>query len=321
MNVIIPVAGEGVRLKPHTYSQPKCLLYVAGKPILGHILEGIKCLKILKIVIVLGAKSEQVIQFCKNYDYNFRFVIQKYRLGLGHAIYMGSKGLKGPTLVLLGDTITDFDLRIFSGGVNKLGVKEVDNPQRFGIVETVGDRVVNVVEKPEKPKSNFAIVGVYYFTDIQKIRRAMATIIKKGIKTKNEYQLTDGLALLIKRGEEFRIARINNWFDCGTPDALIETNRHLLKRNHYFRPRARVMIIPPVYIPDSAEIADSIIGPDVSVGEDVKIGNSIIKDSIINNKAMIENAIFEKSIIGQNSIVRGSFKHLNVGDSSVIEFP
>jgi len=321
VNVIIPVAGEGVRLKPHTHFLPKCLLYVAGKPILGHILDGIKDLQISKVIIVLGAKSEQVVRFCKNYNYNFKFVIQQKRLGLGHAIYVGSNSLKGPTLVLLGDTITDFDFKDLGDRINILGVKEVDNPQRFGIVEIVGGKVINVVEKPEKPRSNLAIVGVYYFADIKKIHQAMATVIKRGIKTKNEYQLTDGLALLIKKGEPFNIIKIKYWFDCGTPDALIDTNRHLLKKNHYCRSHNKAKIIAPVYIPDSAEIIDSIIGPNVSVGECVKIKNSIIQDSIINNNATIENAIFNKSIIGQNAVVRGSFKRLNVGDSSVIEFP
>lgn len=321
MNVIIPVAGEGVRLKPHTYFLPKCLLSVAGKPILGHILSGIKTLKISKVVIVLGGKSEQIIQFCKDYNFDFKFVTQCERLGLGHAIYLGSKGLSGPGIILLGDTIIDFDLKNLAGGKNKLGVKEVNNPQRFGIVETIGDKVLKVVEKPQNPKSNLAIVGVYYFNEIRKIHQAMAFVIKRGIKTKGEYQLTDGLALLIDKGEDFRIVKIKNWFDCGTPDALIDTNEHLLKKNHYFKLRKKAKIIPPVFIPDSAEIVESIIGPNVSIGESAKIKCSIIRDSIINNNALIENAIFSRSIIGRNAIVKGSFKHLNVGDSSAVEFP
>jgi len=319
VNVIIPVAGEGVRLKPHTHFLPKCLLYVAGKPILGHILDGLKSLKISKVIVVIGSKSEPIIKFCNNYNFNFKFVLQKNRLGLGHAIYLGSKNLSGPTLVLLGDTIADFDFKNFICETNILGVKEVENPQRFGIVETKGGRVISVVEKPERPKSNLAIVGIYYFTDVRKIHTAIETVIKRGIKTKGEYQLTDGLALLINKGEDFRILKIKNWFDCGTPDALIETNRHLLKKNHYFHPRQRMNVIAPVYIPDSAEIVDSIIGPNVSVGEGVTIKNSIIQDSIINNNAIIENAIFNNSIIGQNAVVRGGFRRLNVGDSSVIE--
>ncbi len=321
MNVIIPVAGEGVRLKPHTHFFPKCLLYVAGKPILAHIFDSIKPLKPATIIIVLGANSDKIIQFCKTQPFNFKFVIQKERLGLGHAVYLGSRGLTGKALVLLGDTITDFEFHGLTGGTNKLAVKAVDNPQRFGIVETEGKRVISVVEKPENPKSNLAIVGVYYFNDVKKIHRAMAAVIRKNIRTKNEFQLTDGLGLLIKKGELFDIVKIKNWFDCGTSDALIETNHHLLKNKHYFRPRHNCRIVPPVFIPDTAEITESIIGPDVSIGENVKINNSIIQNSIVNNNAVIEDATFRNSIIGQNAVVRGSFKRLNVGDFSTIEFP
>ncbi len=294
---------------------------MAGKPILGHILEGLKGLKIAQILIVVGSQSEQIIKFCKNYKYNFKFVIQKERLGLGHAVYLGSKGLVGPTLILLGDTITDFNFFEFSGKKNILGVKEVANPQRFGIVELEKDQVRSVVEKPTHPKSNLALVGVYYFSQIEKLHRAMEMVIKKGIKTKNEYQLTDGIALMIQRGEEFQVVKIKNWFDCSTPEALIETNRHLLKKNHHRSRQPKAKIITPVYIPESAEIINSIIGPYVSIGEGVKIKNSIIRDSIINNHTVIENAILENSIIGQHAVIRGSFKRLNVGESSILEFP
>ncbi len=218
MNVIIPVAGEGIRLKPHTYFLPKCLLYVAGKTILEYIFDSIEPLNVSQVILVLGSNAEKIIQFCKKFSFNFKYIIQNQRLGLGHAIYLGSRGLKGPTLVLLGDTIIDCNIKDFAGNTNKLGVKKVDDPQRFGIVETDGKNVLSVVEKPEKPKSNLAIVGIYYFNDIQKLNRAMASVIKKGIKTKNEFQLTDGLAMLLKTGERFQIVKIKNWFDCGTPD-------------------------------------------------------------------------------------------------------
>ncbi|MEO0215495.1 MAG: nucleotidyltransferase family protein [candidate division WOR-3 bacterium] len=257
MNVIIPVAGEGVRLKPHTHFLPKCLLYVAGKPILGHILEGLKSLNVSKVIIVLGKKSDSIVQFCKNYQFDFKFVVQKERLGLGHAIYLGARDVSGPTLVLLGDTIVDYDLKKFAcGSISKLAVKEVDEPKRFGVVEIDGGYVKSVAEKPEEPKSNLAIVGLYYFADSKKVFWAMSNIIKKKIMTKNEYQLTDGLSFLLRRGEKFLAIRVKNWFDCGTPEALIKTNQHLLKKSHYCRTRRGCVIIKPVYIPDSVEIND-----------------------------------------------------------------
>jgi len=322
MNIIIPVAGEGTRLRPHTHIIPKSLLCVAGKPILAHILDSFKRLDISKIVIVLGAKGEAIIDFCEKYPYNFKFVLQEERLGLGHAIYTGARGLKGATMVLLGDTIIDYKFKNFcKANTNMLAVKEVADPKRFGIVEVEKDNVTNLVEKPRIPKSNLAITGLYYFQQIEKVYNAMAYIMKKGIKTKGEYQLTDALKYLLKKGERFKVKKIDKWYDCGTAAALIETNRHLLQKTHHFRKRGKTIIIPLVYIDDSAEITGSIIGPNVSIGENVIIKNSVIKDSIVNRNANVENALLSESIIGEKSVVKGGFKKLNVSDSSVIEFP
>ncbi len=322
MNIIIPVAGEGTRLRPHTHFLPKSLLCVAGKPILGHILDSFKGLQISKLVIVLGAKGDEIIKFCKKYPYNFKFICQDRRLGLGHAIYIGAKELKGPTMALLGDTIIDCDFRDFcKGGANILAVKEVTEPKRFGIVETKGSEVVNLVEKPKTPKSNLAIVGLYYLQQIEKVSKAIAHIIRKGIKTKGEYQLTDALKYLLEKGERFKITKIDKWYDCGTAASLIETNRHLLKKTHHFRPRKRTIIIPPVYMSDSVNIINAVIGPNVSVSEHVTIKDSIVKDSIINREAIVESTFLSESIIGAGAVVKGGFKKLSVSDSSVIEFP
>jgi glucose-1-phosphate thymidylyltransferase len=322
MNIIIPVAGEGTRLRPHTHIIPKSLLYVAGKPILAHIIDGFKGLDITQIVIVLGAKGEAIINFCERYPYDFKFVLQEERLGLGHAIYTGARELKGATMVLLGDTIIDYDFENFcKARTNMLAVKEVDDPKRFGIVETKKGIVTNLVEKPKVPKSNLAIVGLYYFLHIDKVYDAVNYIMKKGIKTKDEYQLTDALKHLLVKGERFKIAKIEKWYDCGTAAALIETNRHLLQKTHHFKKRKNTIIRPPVYIEDSAAIEDSIIGPNVSIGEDVFIKKSVIQDSIINSSADVENVLLSESIIGEKAVVKGGFNKLNVSDSSVIEFP
>jgi glucose-1-phosphate thymidylyltransferase len=322
VNAIIPVAGEGTRLRPHTHAVPKSLLYVAGKPILGHILDSLQDLDIVNFAIVLGAKADTIIDFCNKYPRDFKYVLQEKRLGLGHAIYLGAKGLEGPTFVLLGDTIIDVDYQVFcQAKSNILAVKEVAEPKRFGIVEVKGDDVVDLVEKPKNPKSNLALVGLYYFQDIATVIKAIGYIIKKDIKTKNEYQLTDALKLMLDKGEKFKIARIEHWYDCGTAASLIDTNRHLLKRTHHYKKRARSIIIPPVYIADSASINEAIIGPNVSIGEDVMVRNSIVKDSIINNGAKVENALLVESLVGAKASVKSGYKRLSVSDSSVVEFP
>ncbi len=322
MNLIIPVAGEGTRLRPLTHTVPKPLLYVAGRPILGHILEKFRKIPLEKIIVVHGAKGEAIIKFCKKYNYNFRFVHQEKRLGLGHAIYTGAKALKGPTIVMLGDTIIEYDLKKFcKRNGNVIAVKKVAEPQRFGIVVSKGSNVLSLEEKPRNPKSNLAIVGLYYFQQIEKVTKSLVYLIKKGIKTKGEYQLTDALRHLLQRGEKFEIVRIKKWFDCGTSAALIETNRHLLTINHHFKKRKNTIMLRPVYIDDSAKIKDSIIGPNVSIGEDVTIRNSIIRDSIINSKAIVENALLSESIIGEKAVVKSGYKRLSVSDSSSIDLP
>ena len=322
MNLIIPVAGEGIRLRPHTHTIPKSLLYVAGKPILGHILDSFKGLKISKVIIVHGEKGEAIVKFCGNYPYNFQFVHQEKRLGLGHAIFVGAKGLKGSALVVLGDTIIDCDFRRFvKARTNVLAVKEVNDPKRFGIVQVRNKNVVDLVEKPQKPRSNLAIVGLYYFLNIKKVYEAIDYVVRNNIRTRGEYQLTDALKHLLQQGEKFKVTKIENWYDCGTASALIATNRHLLMKSPHPVKRRNAIIVPPVYIADSAKIVNSIIGPYVSIGENATIAHAVIKDSIINRGATIENSLLTESIIGENAIVKGGFRKLNVSDSSVLEIP
>jgi glucose-1-phosphate thymidylyltransferase len=223
---------------------------------------------------------------------------------------------------LLGDTIIDYDFHQFcQTSDNALAVKAVDEPQRFGIVEVKGTKVVGLVEKPSAPKSNLAIVGLYYFQKIELVHKAVDYIMKKGIKTKGEYQLTDALKHLLEKGEKFRIVKISKWYDCGTSDALIETNRYLLQKTHHFKPKKKTIVISPVYIHDTAKITNAIIGPHVSIGKNVTITNSLIKDSIINRGATVENALLNESIIGEAAVVKGGLKKLNVSDSSIVEFP
>lgn len=322
MNIIVPVAGEGTRLRPHTHTSPKALIYVAGKTILGHILDSFGSLNVDTFIIVHGAKGDAIVKYCKTRREKFKFVFQDRRLGLGHAIYTGSRGLKGPTIVILGDTIIEYDYKKFrNSAANILAVKAVDEPHRFGIVETAGTRVTDLVEKPVRPRSNLAITGLYYFMDIEKIHHAVGHIMHKGIKTRGEYQITDALKYLLKQGESFRTARITKWFDCGTTAALLETNRHLLIKTHHVRKRKNVIAIPPVFIADSARITNSIIGPNVSIGEHTRVSDAIIKDSIINSRASVMNALLAGSIVGDEACVKGGYKKLSVSDHSTIEFP
>ncbi|RKX69059.1 nucleotidyl transferase [candidate division WOR-3 bacterium] len=321
MKVLIPVAGFGTRLRPHTYTTPKPLLMVAGKPIIGHVLDTIGALNPDEVIMVIGPMGERIIDYVRqHHSYHFRFVFQEEQLGLGHAVYLGLKDVEpAPLLIILGDTIIEVDLKSFTAGGNVIGTGEVEDPRRFGVVRLADGEIIELVEKSERPPSNIAIAGIYFFEDPGPLASALDEIITKDLKTRGEYQLTDGLALLLKKGLKLRAHPVQKWLDCGTTIALLETNRYLLRTKSYYRERKGVVIKSPVYIFDSARIEDSIVGPSVSIGENALIRNSVIRDSIINSGAVVEDSLIAGSIIGENARVLGKFKILNVGDSSTVE--
>jgi len=325
LKIIIPVAGIGSRLRPHTHSAPKALLYVAGKPILGHILDQVAKLNPTEIVVIIGFHGDKIVEFVKsNYDLNVRFVEQERLLGLGYAIYLGLEDNETQdVLVILGDTIIETSWReLFERDQNTLAVKEVEDPRRFGVVETRGTLITSLVEKPENPQSNLALVGLYYFKEAAALREALVEIREKGITTQGEFQVTDALSLMIDKGIELHAHRIDGWFDCGKRETMLETNRHLLKNLGADGCKScdGCVTIPPVYIDPDARVENSIVGPHASIAAGCVIKNSIISDSIISAGARVENARLTASLIGNNAIVRGSFKVLNVGDSSEISY-
>ncbi len=325
MRALIPVAGVGTRLRPHTYTLPKVLLNVGGKPIVGHIVDHLTDLGIKDISVVVGYMGEMVEDYLKkNYrKANFKFIYQEERLGLGHATHVALNGDANdePLLIILGDTVFDVDLRpLLKSEYSSLGVKTVEDPRRFGVAEIAGDRVTRLIEKPDKPTSNLAVVGLYYISSPRVLKSAIQETIDKDIKTKNEYQLTDALQIMLNKGEVIKFFEVEGWYDCGKPETLLSTNRHLLKTTSHYKKREDVVIIPPVYISDSAKISNSVIGPNATIDSDVVVSDSLIRDSIIGSGASIQNSLLEGSIVGQNAQLRGSFKRVNAGDSTEIDF-
>ena len=325
MKAIIPAAGIGTRLRPHTYTLPKALLYVAGKPIISHILDDVVPLAPSSIVLIVGYKGELIEQFIrKNYpSLKVDFVFQEERKGIGHAVDLTRKVADAgePLLIVLGDTIIKTDLaKVVAHKTNVLGVKEVEDPRRFGVAETQGGRITRLVEKPAEPASNLALVGLYYLQDGKALFAAVREIIDRNITTNNEYQITDALQLMIGRGAEFAPFVIDEWFDCGKPEAMLETNRKLLKNAPVTPPIEGSIIIPPVSISPGAEIVNSIIGPYVSIAERCVIHSSVVRDSVVSEGASVTDALLESSLIGANAVIRGGFKKLDVGDSSEISF-
>jgi glucose-1-phosphate thymidylyltransferase len=323
MRAIIPVAGVGSRLRPHTYSIPKVLLNVAGKPIIGHILDKIIEAGFDEATIIVGYLGEMVKEYVlKNYKIKFDFVEQEERLGLGHAIYLARHTFSNdPILIILGDTIFDVDIKsMIANQQTQIGVKYVDDPRRFGVTETLDGNIVHLVEKPENPKSHLAIVGLYYITQPQILVECLEEMIKNDTRTKDEFQLTDALQMMIERGQQMKTFLVEGWFDCGKPETLLSTNQYLLGFQPVPSPMKGVVLQPPVFISEKAKVSNAIIGPNATIADNAVVENSIIRNSIIGEGAIVINALLEESLIGTNAIVRSNYKRINIGDSSELEF-
>lgn len=324
MRAIIPVAGVGSRLRPHTFTLPKVLLNVAGKPILGHILDKIIGDGITEATIVVGHMSEKIQEFLKTTypDFRVEYVEQEERMGLGHAIYLSRETIHDdePLLIILGDTIFDVDLApVLSGGVSSLGVKAVDDPRRFGVAVVRDGLITELVEKPEQPVSNLAVVGLYYLQHPRLLVSCLEEIVAKDVRTKGEYQLTDALQMMIERGEKIRTFPVDGWYDCGKPETLLSTNQSLLEKGSPARAVEGVVINGPVYISPSAKLRNCVIGPYATVGDNAEVTEAVIRDSIISENAKVSRVLLDHSIIGNDSVVTGGYKRLNVGGSSEIE--
>lgn len=324
MKAIILLAGLGTRLRPHTYSKPKPLVQVAGKPVLGHVMDSLGGLQIDETIFVVGYLGEQIEKYIAEHypQMRARYVEQDEMKGQAHAIRLAKDYIDREVLIIFGDTIweTDFARLERVKGDGLIYTKEVSDPRRFGVALLKDGFVTKFVEKPETKVSNLAVVGVYYFRNWRRLMKAIDGVIDRNIQTRGEYFLADAMQLMIDDGARLEAETIPVWEDCGTVPAILKTNRHLLtKHGNHAREIQGSVILPPVYISDSAHITNSIIGPYVSISEDATVENSIVRDSIISEGAHIENRVLEGSLIGKDALVRGTFQRLNVGDSSEID--
>lgn len=319
MKAIIPVAGIGNRLRPHTLSQPKPLLHVAGKPILAHILEPLVGLDLDEVVFVIGFKGGQIRDFVlNNYSFRAAFVQQDELLGLGYAIRLAmGKVSDDSVLVVLGDTIVQCDLRDFVGsGDYAVGIHRVEDPRRFGIVEISDGFVAGLEEKPDDPKTNLALIGLYYFKDPTMLKTQLDALVTSGKTTDGEIQLTDALAGMIQAGVKFQAHEVKHWYDCGKKETVLSTNRYLLKMVPTPPPVEGCAIVPPVHIGTKTRLVNSVLGPYVSVGDGAEVVNSVISDTIVGRDAKVQDAVVDSSILGQRSVVKGKKTVLNLGDYS-----
>lgn len=328
MKAIIPVAGIGTRLRPHTHTQPKALIPIAGKPILGHIIENLILAGIKDFVFVIGYMGDKVEQYITSQyaGINASFVIQTTGRGTGYAIWLTREmAQEDELLIVLGDTIADVNMgELMRASETTLCVKKVEDPRMFGVAELNDDGTIRrLVEKPAIPKSNLALVGIYRIRETKALFEAIEYNITNKVTTQNEFHLTDALMRMISNGISMRTLDVDNWFDCGKKDILLDTNATLLKRLHSDGSKYKfenTIIIPPVFIGEECRISNSIIGPNVSIGDQVILNYAVMKDSIIGPNAQIEYAILDRSIIGNDATLKGMKQSLNIGDSTEINF-
>lgn len=326
MKVVIPVAGVGTRLRPHTHAIPKVLMRTAGKTILEHIVDDILVLNPTEIIFIVGYLGDKIIEFTQSRYPQLKttFILQKEYNGLGAAINLSQERVGGDEdlLVILGDTLIRADLKKFiQTKDNVIAVKDVEDPRKFGVIEIENDRITKFVEKPDVPPTNMAVVGLYYIQKAAELYSALDYIMSHDIKTKNEYQLTDALQNMLEQGKIFRYFTIDKWLDCGNKDNLLSTNRELLMETGS-RVEGKIensVIIDPVFIHKNAVIKNSIIGPYVSVSEDTDITGSIVRDTIICENSEVINAKLSSSLVSDNVAVRDSFRQINIGSHAEID--
>ncbi len=328
MKAIIPVAGAGTKLRPHTYTQPKALIPLAGKTILSIIIDQLKDAGITDFIFIIGYLGEKIRDYVQtNYpELNTHFITQNERNGTGHAIEI-TKELVGTdeVIIVLGDTIAEFDImEMINAPYSVLAVKKVDDPRNFGVAEIgENDIITRVVEKPAIPKSNMALVGIYKIKETDILFECLNKVQDRQLRSYDEFNLTDALECMIQHGAEFHSLKVTNWFDCGRKESLLASNAILLKKfgnsvSETCHP-ANTIVIPPVSIGVGCIISNSVIGPNVAIGDHTTINHAIIKDSIIGAYSNLFEIVLNNSLIGSDAEVKGVSRNLNIGDNTAID--
>lgn len=330
MKIILPMAGFGTRLRPHTWDVPKPLVPLAGKTMIDHVLDRLMVLAPEEIICIVGYLGEQIERYLRaHYAVPFRFVQQSEMRGQAHAIGLTKGLVEGDALVMFADTIFEADftpLRALpaQGIDGAIYVKEIADPRRFGIAVLDGDGfATQLVEKPEHPVSNLALVGIYYFADMAPLYGAIDALVASGKTLKGEYFLADAVQLMIDGGQRLTTLPIPVWEDCGKPEELLQTNRYLLgladtSTAPTIAQSGESIIIPPVAIDPSATLRRAVIGPNVSIGAGAALDGVVIDNSIVGSAVSIANTIITGSILSNQATIRGAKQRLNLGATASI---
>lgn len=333
MKTVIPAAGQGTRLYPQTHTKPKPMVRVAGKPILGHILDHIPSASVDEVVVVVGVMRDMVVDYVSDQygdHFDVSFVEQESTEGLAHSVYQ-ARPIVGetPMSIALGDMLFDSNYDAFLAAHEELGtvdgsigVKQVEEPSNYGIVTMDGDRIAGLEEKPDNPDSELAISGFYVIEESEWLFDEIAHLVNNDMRgAGNEYQLTDALQRMLDQGAEFGTFDVGDWYDCGRPETLLEANQILLERlgDGDVDAGESSVVVPPVDIGDDVTLERSVVGPYVSVDDSATVTDSRASNTIIGRGATVDGANIRRSIVGDNATVTGTPNELNVGDSSDIQ--
>jgi glucose-1-phosphate thymidylyltransferase len=334
MNIIVPMAGRGSRLRPHTLTLPKPLVPVGGKPIVYRLVEDIAAVcadKIDEIAFVIGDFGDKVekelLQVAEKLGAKGSIYYQKEPLGTAHAVLCASEKLVGPVVVAFADTLFRADFKISPSDEGILWVKQIEDPSSFGVVKlNATGEIVDFIEKPQEFVSDLAMIGVYYFKDGARLKKELDYLIDNKVMKSGEYQLPDALRRMTLSGCVFKPGEVTEWLDCGNKEVTVHTNKRVLdfdfEKNiplvHASAKITNSQIIPPCFIGENACIENSIIGPHVSIGANTKINSSILKNSNIQENTSITNAVIFNSMIGSQVIYNGKANDLSLGDFSIV---
>ncbi len=330
MKVIIPVAGIGFKLRPHTNTQPKALIPLAGKTILSIIIEQFRDKGVKEFIFIVGHLGEKIEEYVKEHHTNIKgvFIYQNERKGTAHAISLTEHWVKNEdAIIVFGDTICEFDIKkLIKSKTSVLCVHKVDDPRKFGVavIEEETLLINKVVEKPQIPTSNLALVGIYKIKETKLLFECITQLLKAHTNDEKQLSLTDCLECMIQKHISMHAMKVESWFDCGKAENILNTNAILLKK---FKQKTitksssiiRSVIIPPVSIPPSCKIENSIIGPNVTIGEYAKITNTVIHNSIIGSYSSLHHCILQNSLIGSDTEVQSLPKSLNIGDDTKVD--
>jgi glucose-1-phosphate thymidylyltransferase len=321
MKVIIPLAGKGTRLRPHTHLVPKPMLKVAGRPVMSYVMDDVMKLgNIEQVVYITGHLKDKVESYALiNYPVPSVFVEQAVQDGTAGAVNLALPYVNGPVMIIFVDTIFDTDLSIVNttdaDGV--IWVKEVEDYQRFGVVVTDADgHMTRIVEKPNTPVSKRANIGLYYIRNWQLLAEGIAHTLRQPAN-KGEFYLTDAFQYMIDHGAKIKVVDVEGWYDAGKLDTLLETNQAMLEQRGLARVPAGfsgATIIPPVYIEDGASASNATIGPNVSLGKGSKVVGSSIRNAVIGDDCTITNSVLHDSMLGNGVVLTGVRGQMTLGD-------